>query len=119
VDRWADRYADNGLAGPGTHPTPPVETGLSHWSSRQLSTYLNRAEGVAGSWHHVAKLWRDNDLQPHRQGAFKLSRDPRFAEKVAKVRWVRTNVRRPSARRRFAFASVRDLSVRSRVAFFH
>ena len=37
------------------------------------------------SWHYVAKLWRDNDLQPHRQGTFKLSRDPRFAEKVADI----------------------------------
>ena len=34
------------------------------------------------SWHYVAKLWRDNGLRPHRQGTFKLSRDPRFAEKV-------------------------------------
>ncbi|MEV8518158.1 IS630 family transposase, partial [Dactylosporangium sp. NPDC051484] len=107
VDRWVDRYADNGLAGleDGSHAapreqvpaavrarilaltraTPPVETGLSHWSSRQLAAYLKRAEGVSVSWHYVAKLWRDNDLQPHRQGTFKLSRDPRFAEKVADI----------------------------------
>ena len=37
------------------------------------------------SWHYVAKLWCDNDLAPHRQGTFKLSKDPRFAEKVADV----------------------------------
>jgi hypothetical protein len=40
---------------------------------------------VSVSWHYAAKLWRDNDLQPHRQGTFKLSRDPRFAEKVADI----------------------------------
>jgi hypothetical protein len=33
----------------------------------------------------VARLWRDNDLKPHRQGTFKLSKDPRFAEKVADI----------------------------------
>jgi transposase len=107
VDRWVDRYASNGLAGledashaapreqvPArvrarilalTRATPPVETGLSHWSSRQLAAYLKRTEGVSVSWHYIAKLWRDNDLQPHRQGTFKLSKDPRFAEKVADI----------------------------------
>jgi transposase len=107
VDRWVDRYASNGLGGleDGSHAapreqvparvaarilaltraTPPVETGLSHWSSRQLAAYLKRTEGVSVSWHYVAKLWRDNGLKPHRQGTFKLSRDPRFAEKVADI----------------------------------
>jgi transposase len=107
VDRWVDRYAQRGLAGLSDDPrgagreqlpawvparilaltraTPPVQTGLSHWSSRQLAAYLKRTEGVSVSWHYVAKLWRDNDLKPHRQGTFKLSRDPRFAEKVADI----------------------------------
>jgi transposase len=107
VDRWVDRYAAAGLAGladashaapreqvPGwvsarilalTRVTPPVDTGLSHWSSREMAGYLKRVEGVSVSWHYVAKLWRDNGLQPHRQGTFKLSKDPRFAEKVADV----------------------------------
>jgi transposase len=107
VDRWVDRYTERGLAGLQDDPrgagreqvpawvaarilaltraTPPVETGLSHWSSRQLTAYLQRTEGVSVSWHYVAKLWRDNALKPHRQGTFKLSRDPRFAEKVADI----------------------------------
>jgi transposase len=107
VDRWVDRYATWGLAGlqdgkrgapreqvPAwvaarilalTRTTPPTETGLSHWSSREMVAHLKRAEGVSVSWHYVAKLWRANDLKPHRQGTFKLSRDPRFAEKVADV----------------------------------
>ncbi len=107
VDRWVGRYAEHGLAGLEEHKrggpreqvpawvaarilaltrgTPPAETGLSHWSSRQMATYLKRVDGVSVSWHYVAKLWRDNDLKPHRQGTFKLSKDPRFAEKVFDV----------------------------------
>src|SRR2546430_6264225 len=68
-----------------TRASPPAETGLSHWSSRQLAAYLKGTEGVWVSWHYVAKLWRDNDLRPHRQGTFKLSKDPRFAEKVVDI----------------------------------
>ena len=29
------------------------------------------------SHHYVATLWRETGLKPHRQGTFKLSRDPR------------------------------------------
>lgn len=30
----------------------------------------------------MAALWREHDLQPHRQGTFGLSTDPDFEEKV-------------------------------------
>ena len=30
-------------------------------------------------------LWRENGIQPHRQGTFKLSRDPDFAARVVDV----------------------------------
>jgi transposase len=107
VDRWVDRYAAQGAAGlddrshaapreqvpagvPArilalTRTTPPASTGLSHWSSREMVAYLKRQEGVSVSWHYVAKLWRENGLKPHRQGTFKVSKDPAFAEKVADV----------------------------------
>jgi transposase len=107
VDRWVRRYIDHGLAGlhehkpgagrvqvpPGvrarvvalSRATPPQGTGLSHWSCRLLADYLKRAEGISVSWHYIAKVWREEDLQPHRSGTFKLSRDPAFAEKVADV----------------------------------
>jgi transposase len=107
VDRWVDRYCELGLAGLEEHKrgapreqmpahvrarilaltraTPPAETGLSHWSSREMAAYVSRTEGVSVSWHYVAKLWRDNNLKPHRQGTFKLSRDPLFADKVFDV----------------------------------
>ena len=68
-----------------TRTTPPSETGLSHWSSREMARYLTRTEAVSVSWHYVAKVWRDNDLRPHQQGTFPLSKDPRFAEKVVDV----------------------------------
>jgi len=107
VDRWVQRYERFGLAGFEEHQrgggreqvparvrarilaltrsTPPADTGLSHWSSREMARYITRTEGMSVSWHYVAKLWRDNDLKPHRQGTVKLSRDPRFAEKVLDV----------------------------------
>lgn len=107
VDRWLDRYATDGLAGLEDHKrgagreqvparirarvlaltrtSPPERTRLSHWSSREVARYLKRTEGVLVSWHYVAKLWREHALRPHRQGTFKLSTDPRFAEKVADV----------------------------------
>jgi transposase len=107
VDRWVDRYTRFGLAGLEEHKrgggreqvpapvrarilaltraTPPVETGLSHWSSRQMARYVSRTEGVPVSWHYVAKLWRETGLKPHRQGTFKVSKDPAFAEKVADI----------------------------------
>jgi hypothetical protein len=30
-------------------------------------------------------VWRRHDLKPHRQGTFKLSRDPAFAAKIADI----------------------------------
>jgi hypothetical protein len=50
-----------------------------------MAAYVSRTEGVPVSWHYVAKLWRENNLTPHRQGTFKLSPDPRFAHKVFDV----------------------------------
>jgi transposase len=107
VDLWLSRYDTEGVAGlldrshaaprqqvPAvirarilalSRTSPPPETGLSHWSSREMAAYITRTEGMSVSWHYVAKLWRDNNLKPHRQGTFKLSRDPRFAEKVLDV----------------------------------
>jgi transposase len=107
VDRWLDRYAEHGLPGlddrdrgaaraqmpswvPGrllalSRATPPTATGLSHWSARTLAAYFTAHEGAKVSWHYVAKLWRANDLRPHKHGTFKLSKDPAFAVKTADV----------------------------------
>ena len=107
VDLWLSRYGAEGVAGlsnrsqsapreqvPGvvrarvlalTRTSPPAETGLSHWSSREMAAFLKRTEGVSVSHQYVAKPWRDSGLAPRRQGTFKLSRDPGFAEKVADI----------------------------------
>jgi transposase len=68
-----------------TRTSPPAQTGLSHWSSRELAAFIQRTEGVYVSHHYVAKLWREAGLKPHRHGTFKLSKDPQFAAKVADV----------------------------------
>ena len=107
VDLWLSRFAADGVAGllgrrrgapreqvsaavrgrilALTRSSPPASTGLSHWSSREMAAYIQRIEGVLVSHHYVAKLWRESGLRPHRQGTFKLSRDPAFADKVADI----------------------------------
>jgi hypothetical protein len=40
---------------------------------------------VEVSHTYVAKIWRETGLRPHRQGTFKVSRDPNFVEKVADI----------------------------------
>ena len=50
-----------------------------------MAADISRTERVSVSWPHVAKLWRDNDLKPHRQGRLKIFRDPWFADKVFDV----------------------------------
>jgi transposase len=68
-----------------TRSSPPVETGLSHWSSRELAAFLQRTEGVRVSHNYIAALWREHGLKPWRVGTFKLSRDAAFVEKVADI----------------------------------
>jgi transposase len=50
-----------------------------------MAEYLKRAEGICVSHNFIAQLWRECDLQPHRQGTFKLSNDPDFEAKVIDV----------------------------------
>ena len=58
--------------------TPPP-SGYSHWSCPQLA----KAFGLGKSVIH--KILRANDLKPHLSSTFKVSKDPRFAEKAADV----------------------------------
>src|SRR4030081_3577241 len=98
VDLWLDRYRAEGIAGvldrprgaprgqvpaavrprilAATRISPPVETGLSHWSSREMAAFIIRTDGVYVSHHYVAKLWRENGGKPQRQGPCKVSRGP-------------------------------------------
>src|SRR5512135_1170126 len=100
VHRWQRRVQEQGVEGllrDKTRPSriPPlapevvervVEMTLreplgeaTHWSSRTLAA----ASGVSGT--SVRRIWRAHGLKPHRVRTFKLSRDPKFAERVQDV----------------------------------
>ena len=56
---------------------PPGET--THWTAAAMAA----AVGISPS--SVQRIWRAHGLQPHRVRAFKLSNDPRFAEKLRAI----------------------------------
>ena len=100
VRRWRTRYVEAGVDGlcrdktrpPGKPPlgaavvslviaktkteTPPNAT---HWSLRTMA----KAVGIAPS--SVQAIWKAHGLKPHLVATFKLSNDPRFAEKLEDV----------------------------------
>lgn len=57
-------------------PPPP---GHSHWSTRELSKRVRVGKTA------VHAILRANDLKPHLQRTFKVSKDPHFIEKVQDV----------------------------------
>jgi len=58
------------------HSHPP---GATHWSTRTLA----KAYGVSKNTVH--RLWQEQNLKPHLRRSFKLSRDPKFLEKLTDV----------------------------------
>ena len=97
VGRWRERYAMAGFAAierdlPRGGRTPVVDraelvrlTTLSlpevatQWSSRLMGDKL----GISHST--VSRIWKAHGLKPHRVEAFKVSRDPKFAEKLEDI----------------------------------
>jgi transposase len=99
VYKWRARYREAGIEGLDDLPRPGAPTTLSpgkakeilratvesipreatHWSLRLMAKHA----GV--SQQHVAQVWESADLKPHRLKTFKISRDPKFAEKVVDV----------------------------------
>lgn len=59
-----------------TQETPPNAT---QWSTRTLAKALGCDDTL------VQRVWRDNRLQPHRTKGFKVSNDPKFAEKLVDI----------------------------------
>src|SRR6266536_5513827 len=59
-----------------TQSTPVAAT---HWSTRTLAAELQV------SFSTIGRIWRAHGLKPHRVESFKLSNDPRFAEKLQDV----------------------------------
>lgn len=53
--------------------------GMTHWSCRLMA----KSQGVSKST--VSNIWRSHHIQPHRVKTFKLSRDPKFLEKLTDV----------------------------------
>jgi transposase len=100
VALWQERFVEQGIAGiekdaprsgrprtllppqideilrMTTRQTPPDAT---HWSTRTL------AQVSKVSFSTVGRIWRAHGLKPHRVKTFKLSNDPRFAEKLEDI----------------------------------
>jgi len=53
--------------------------GSTHWSTRALA----QAQGVSKNTIH--RVWQEHQLKPHLTKSFKLSRDPKFLEKLTDV----------------------------------
>src|SRR5438270_5385711 len=53
--------------------------GSTHWSTRTLA----REQGVSKNTIH--RIWQEHQLKPHLTKTFKLSRDPKFLEKLTDV----------------------------------
>lgn len=60
-----------------TLQTKPTEA--THWSCRTMA----KVQGVSKAT--VNRIWQSHHLQPHRTKDFKLSRDPKFLEKLTDV----------------------------------
>jgi transposase len=58
------------------HEKPAAAT---HWSTRTLAAHL----GLSATT--IRRVWQRNGLKPHRHDTFKLSRDPRFEDKLVDV----------------------------------
>jgi len=100
VTLWRARLAERGLEslweiapGRGRKPTYGPEkikaivdatlqtkpAGMTHWSCRLMA----KTQGVSKST--VSNIWQSHQVKPHRVKRFKLSRDPKFLEKLTDV----------------------------------
>jgi transposase len=53
--------------------------GTTHWSCRLMAA----SQGISKST--ISNLWKGHNIKPHRTKTFKLSRDPKFLEKLTDV----------------------------------
>jgi transposase len=100
ITRWRKRYAKAGIEGlrkdaprPGRKPRISDERvreviertlhstplNATQWSTRTMA----KATGLSSAT--IQRIWKAHGLQPHRVETFKLSRDPRFLEKLHDV----------------------------------
>ena len=100
VRLWRERFRSQGLQGlweiaPGrgrkaTYDADRIKRvidatlqskprGSTHWSCRTMAA----AQGISKAT--VSNIWRSHNIKPHRTRSFKLSRDPKFLEKLTDV----------------------------------
>jgi len=73
------RLDENGAKRILTMTTTMIPKEATHWSLRLMA----KCAGV--TVHQVHQVWKAADLRPHRLKTFKISNDPKFAEKVVDV----------------------------------
>jgi len=97
VSRWRERYKQSRLAGIEhdlARGAPPVKVDVArlvelttqsqpkaatHWSTRVMAAEL----GVSAA--SISRHWRAHGLKPHVVRGFKISRDPKFVEKLEDI----------------------------------
>jgi transposase len=97
IARWRQRYAQSKLAGIERdlpRGAPPVTVDVArlvelttqskpvaatHWSTRTMAAQI----GVSAA--SVSRHWRAHGLKPHLVRGFKVSRDPKFVEKLEDI----------------------------------
>ncbi len=97
VSRWRERYSQSRLAGIERdlpRGAPPVKVDVArlvalttegkpkaatHWSTRTMAAELDVSAAS------VSRHWRAKGLKPHLVRGFKVSRDPKFVEKLEDV----------------------------------
>jgi transposase len=98
--RWRNRYLDSGMKGlekdaprPGRTPsispatvkkvihktTQEKPSQATHWSTRSMAAEVGVSETT------VRRIWHKHGLKPHLVETFKVSTDPRFAEKLEAI----------------------------------
>ena len=100
VRLWCERFVAQGLPGlwevaPGrgrkaTYSSEQIQAlidatlqskpkGMTHWSCRLMAANQGMSKST------VSNVWRGHNIKPHRTKTFKLSRDPKFLQKLTDV----------------------------------
>ncbi len=100
VRKWRDRFLEKGLEGLKDAPRPGQPRKLSQENVDEIVRITQTEAPPAGRTHWscatmaerfgvtamtISRIWRAYGLQPHRTQTFKISKDPKLAEKVRDV----------------------------------